>query len=153
MRDFKFRAWDDKNKKWLLGYEYPNLGGFSLTGETVLLGEWGNTFDGFLFEKKGLKWNDLKIMQYTGLKDKNGKEIYEEDIVEYDFNFDPEIDSINEYDPKIYVVKWTNDCYSGKWGWDLVDVNGDVREYYYGGFDVTKCVLIGNIYENPELLK
>ena len=32
MRQFKFRAYDKVNKKWLLGYEYPNLGGFSLVG-------------------------------------------------------------------------------------------------------------------------
>lgn len=115
----------------------------------------------FLHEIPNIKytcdvWNlypVLFISRYTGINYKDGFEMYEGDIVEYDCNFDPEIDSINEYDPKIYVVKWTNDCYSGKWGWDLVDVNGDVREYYYGGFDVTKCVLIGNIYENPELLK
>ena len=31
--NLKFRAYDKKAKKWLLGYEYPNLGGFSLFGE------------------------------------------------------------------------------------------------------------------------
>ncbi len=34
-RQIKFRAWDNKDKKWLLGYEYPNLGGFSMFGENI----------------------------------------------------------------------------------------------------------------------
>jgi hypothetical protein len=63
MREIKFRAWDDK--KWLLGYELPNLGGFSLFGEVVMLDEWSHILDTFLFERDGHKADDLKVMQYT----------------------------------------------------------------------------------------
>ena len=45
MREIKFRAWDKRNKEWLLGYEYSSLGGFSLTGECVLFGEFGDLFN------------------------------------------------------------------------------------------------------------
>ena len=76
MRTIKFRAWDDSKKEWLLGYEYPNLGGFSLDGECVLMGEWANVCTSFMFENNNRKRTDLKLMQFTGLKDKIEKDWY-----------------------------------------------------------------------------
>ena len=137
MRQIKFRAWDNLNKKWLLGYEYKNLGGFSLTGECVLFGEWGNVFDAFLFNKDGKKWGDLKIMQFIGLQDKNGKDIYEGDIISYP---DKEIAEIyfRDEEAKIRSIEFgfNKDLYS--------------RPMTKRASIFTE--VIGNIYETPKLL-
>ncbi len=74
------------------------------------------------------------LMQYTGLKDKNGKEIYEGDIIveyllpnEYDYG-------IIEYLDGSFVINWKSKM------WQYL-------------INVSRREVIGNIYENPELLK
>jgi len=76
---------------------------------------------------------EYHVMQFTGLKDKNDKEIYEGDLIKLG-----EI-----YGNKIIYVEWNNDlaCYT---------MNGkasfDICESHHGE-------IVGNIYENPELLE
>ena len=75
------------------------------------------------------------LMQYTGLKDKNGKEIYEGDIVK------------GKEDEPMLVI-WRNDLASfglTKKGWMFTHFFGETLE-------PEECSIIGNIYENPELL-
>lgn len=84
------------------------------------------------------------LMQYTGLKDKNGKKIYEGDIVKYgyaDFEEDKTIHKIkyfadNDYPAFDFVPNLGCDC------------NGLAYAMAEGEIEI-----IGNIYENPELLK
>lgn len=135
-REFKFRAYDTKNKKWL--HEYETMGGFSLKGEIVVFHElWNGISLTTLLEY-------VVIMQYTGLKDKNGKEIYEGDIVRMYCQYD-------DVDPVTVQVKFTN-------GGFTVEASG----WFYGGeCDITtvgwaiqdgnQFEVIGNIYENHEL--
>ena len=122
-RPIKFRAWDKKKKKWL--FEYEKLGGFSLIGETVLLGKLGLI--------KLEDWKNIEIMQYTGLKDKDGNEIYEGDIVKT---------QTTEHG----IVRWIDQIDDGtEWtGWNLNYNNIDGDQDFE---------IIGNIYENPELIK
>lgn len=134
MRDIKFRAWDKKEKKWLLGYEYESLGGFSLFGECMLLGEWSGVLNRFIVEQGERKPEDLVVMQYTGLLDKNGNEIYEGDIVRSTGNLPTE-------------VIWEKD------GWTTKDCWITYQDEPGRAFSESEdWEVIGNIYENPELL-
>lgn len=90
-----------------------------------------NTFE--IFEDE-----DFILMQYTGLKDKNGKEIYEGDI-------------LNNGNGPVYVF-W-NENYQAFWvGYDSEESE---KQYYASTSDFCTEAdeIIGNIYENPELLK
>lgn len=109
MREIKFRLWDDKLKK----FDYD----FRITSK-------GKEIK--YIQYQGDNYYDCELMQYTGLKDKNGKEIYEGDIVirYYDYN-------------SMSVVKWD----------DALTIS---MPYYDSGDDYE---VIGNIYENPELLE
>ncbi len=124
MRTIKFRAWD-KNK----GMSEP-------------------TEDrGVFFRWRGLSsnvWIDFELMQFTGLLDKNGKEIYEGDIIRYETSED--FDAESTYD-EIAEVKFINGVF------DPVYLSKrELHTYEDALLIVGKIEVIGNIYENPELL-
>jgi len=75
---------------------------------------------------------DTQLMQYTGLKDKNGVEIYEGDVVKHGNG--------------IQQVYYDNTTASYQ-----MNLKGSVYDQEYGGYDNVE--VIGNIYQNPELLR
>lgn len=125
MREIKFRAWDTAGNQWLW------ITGFE-TAETSKSD--GYTLDGIFHDGNYVGKEGIVLMQYTGLKDKNGREIYEGDIVLYDRNIHKDIDTAK------FKVVWTKDRY----------VLQEIKHKYYID-DVTweLVEVIGNIYENP----
>lgn len=125
MREIKFRAWSDNAKIMLVDITPINLfeGGIQENRDCSR----------FINEtQSGKQWNirNMILMQYTGLKDKNGKEIYEGDIFKAPHHFGP-----GGWDERIGVVEWD-----------------DEDGYQWNYWRLKKLEVIGNIYENPELL-
>lgn len=91
------------------------------------------------------KFNSFVLMQCTGLKDKNGRLIYEGDIVRYYYKkskTNPEKPQATDN----FIVKW---CERGNW----TLYTTDNKESLILGICLKEIEIIGNIYENPELLK
>ena len=93
--------------------------------------------------------NDSHVMQCTGLKDKNGKEIYEGDILCNDEYHTWEWRGVVKFSHGVFGAEWLVNIKSqsmvGSWGQkhNLRKLDDDILE---------RQVIVGNIYENPELL-
>ena len=129
MREIKFRVWDKKNKKMVTIIALYFFEGKSLEQISI------DTDEG---ERQLIDIKNVEIMQYTGHKDKNGKEVYEGDIL-YE---------IEDDDIYIYIVVWDEETAS----FGLKTPSGWEYDFYYFIGDKQAFKLVGNIYENPELL-
>jgi hypothetical protein len=122
MREIKFRAWNRKHKQMWFDGGHMDLALCLEGGLFTPDSYWGCDHD-----------KNFELMQYTGLKDKNGKEVYHQDIV--------------KRGNILFVVEW----HSNTACWFLKYISG-------GHHGITKsdmalmCEVIGNIYENKELL-
>ena len=134
MIKLKFRAW---NKEW--GKMI-----YSSNNELCEKREWYPFCFEIGFSHYPHNLENTIIMQYTGLHDKNGKEIYEGDIIK-----DLEWDNGNYL---IGVVKWDDDRYV-VCGRGIKQTSDHIRESYNFCFSEKHFSVIGNIHENPELLE
>lgn len=126
----KFRAWDKEGKLWI---KVASLV-FDEEGEMWYLGPVMDDFNPVYYENElGKTW---EIMQSTGLKDKNGVEVFQGDIVRCTRGCPHEVVWLQEY-AGMYV--------GGMPAWYL---SGLSEGYAWTGEEE----IIGNIYENPELL-
>lgn len=122
MRNLKFRTWDALHKKMLTG------------GETLSQFHPDGSMYAVVYDSEGCSAH-IPLMQYTGLKDKNGVEIYEGDIVQitFDWGYGPgSVYAEVVFEDAGYKFKSDAGCAYGTDGSSLV---------------------VGNIYQHPELLE
>jgi uncharacterized phage protein (TIGR01671 family) len=136
-REIKFRAWDKKQKAFINGF---NMIGFS-TGQGAPNKKLQRFSDYWDLE-------DVELMQYTGLKDKNRKEIYEGDVIPYHFNRI----TVGTVKYGEYHNPFDSDNHGGHIGFYLEwnDENSLLRVDL--GYWIKVSEIIGNTHENPELV-
>lgn len=137
MREIIFRGKRLDNGEWVEGVYMPHYYS-SRFGKVAAI----FTNDDVLCKTYRFPVDPETVGQYTGLKDKNGKPIFEGDIVTYDNS------PYNAYcTPHIGVIVWR------KWAWHLKYIEYGFTNYYPVGsedFFGAKSELIGNIHDNPE---
>lgn len=137
MREVKFRGKRLDNGEWAYGYLVEL---FTEVGERYIIDACRH-FDRDNYSLDAVEVDPQTVGEYTGLKDENGKEIYEGDILSSE-----------------YPVEGNKNCHPVVWGrgrWDVDHSINDCCKAWRGdlnGHHVSEEV-IGNIYENPEPLK
>lgn len=132
MRQIKFRAWD------------------RTTQEMIDADSWyfSDQFEPFVDSVTNAQQRH-DIMQYTGLHDKHGKEVYEGDIVRI-ANYETEWKlSEPDFDWRVFEIQWNR--YT--WAYNNSVIYSPLSDYDTRTSEPYDIEVIGNIYENPELLE
>ena len=128
-REIKFRAWLKEDKKM------ENVKTMDFTDKTIRCLKKNEFINAYLLRR--VSFDDVELLQYTGLKDKNGKEIYENDLI-----------SCNKY--KNIVVFFENGCFKVKYSKNYTTNVTCTLDTFLEKY---KCKISGNVYENKNLLE
>lgn len=133
MREILFRAKRIDNGEWVEGYYLKTTLGKDIEPSDVI-------FVPFKINRSG-QWGWIKVLpetlcQFTGMVDKNGRRIWENDIIKH------------EISDTIGVVKWYQEDYVG---WCVDDIV--IGEQQFTDEMWNECEVIGNVFGNPELMK
>lgn len=132
MREVKYRGLDVLTGSWVYGNLLTTPAGTYIIPQTLGV----NFVQSYQVDKD-------TVGQYTGLKDKNNTEVFEGDIIQA-HTFDENIN-------KRQIGRVT--YHSGRFGYVFIPKEMEKKNLYYPLFSIVTCELIGNIYENPELLE
>jgi uncharacterized phage protein (TIGR01671 family) len=127
-RKIKFRAWDKINEYMITDVDSINF----INGDRIISIDYEDREE----VNSTISFDNIYILQFTGLLDRNGNEIYEGDIVSNGDNYACE-------------VKWSDIDYA----WQLIEYgnNDGIRLHTLTAYTST-FVLLGNVFENSELL-
>lgn len=134
MREIKYRAWDKLNRRFI------NISSIALSHDGSVVGIWELKIEGS--ELYGL--HQVELMQSTGLKDRNGKEIYRGDIV--------------IFKDRKYVVTYLDRVAGFRLHWTVFHTMkagvslGTCKRFRDNNVSQDMYEVIGNVYENPELI-
>lgn len=138
-REIKFRAWE-KSTKQMHDVVQIDFKSWVAIPVPAYINDEGD-YDWHLEQRR---IDEFVLMQYTGLKDKNGKEIYEGDILLHSGWSNKGLNTgafARKYEVKYDEVKF------------MFSVGSAMSLYGLSSIDYGTLEIIGNIYENPELLK
>ena len=129
MREIKFRAWNKEKKE--------------MRKDVDTVGRFYTTFD--RSDGRFRTNEEVEIMQFTGLQDENGVDIYEGDIINLSYEYFDGHFRDNEIVGKVYF-----EDSSFRMSYKKYD---EIREWRIDEPEILSIEVIGNIYENPELLE
>ncbi len=138
MRELKFKFWN----KIAHRFQAPNK--YAIQGDGLYV---SYDYDMMAWDDPSSFDNSILVpCQYTGLKDKNNEEVYEGDIIKYTFDG---ASYPKEAVDKILICEWDQ---SNAW-FVFKEHDDNISDGYYWLEIKGYCEVIGNIFENPELLK